>query len=86
MPEVYQRVLLGSTPVEGSGQEKLGSDAQLSPKASVHQQRVEDLSLARGDSQRRGQLRAVRQHHSQQLGMMSFHPKLEATVPSRIND
>ena len=86
MPEVYQRVLLGSTPVEGSGQEKLGSDAQLSPKASVHQQRVEDLSLARGDSQRRGQLRAVRQHHSQQLGMMSFHSKLEATVPSRIND
>ena len=53
MPEVYQRVLLGSTPVEGSGQEKLGSDA-VSPKASVDQQRVEDLCLARGDSQRRG--------------------------------
>lgn len=85
MPEVYQRVLLGSTPVEGSGQEKLGSDA-VSPKASVDQQRVEDLCLARGDSQRQGQLRAVGQYHSQQLGMMSFHLELEATMPSRIND
>lgn len=43
MPEVYQRVLLGSTPVEGSGQEKLGSDA-VSPKASVDQQSGGSLS------------------------------------------
>ena len=80
MPEVYQRVLLGSTPVEGSGQEKLGSDA-VSPKALVDQQRVEDLLSSQGQFPV-----DIGQYHSQQLGMMSFHLELEAIVPSRIND